>query len=88
VPHAYLGRATAIIKFVSFGVEPLGALLAPGLVALGLGLGGTMLLASVGVGTSCLWLVITGVHKLRRVAAPTGPEQAAPALTATVVEEI
>lgn len=89
VPHAYLGRATAIIKFVSFGVEPVGALLAPGLVALGLGLDGTMLLASVGVGTSCLWLVLTGVHRLRQVAAPGEPDQAvAPALITTAGEEL
>ncbi|MEU1019602.1 MFS transporter [Streptomyces sp. NPDC005900] len=88
VPHAYLGRATSIIKFVSFGVEPIGALLAPGLVALGLGLGGTMLLASVGVGTSCLWLVFTGVHRLRQVAAPAEPDRPAPAPITTVGEEL
>jgi MFS family permease len=85
VPHEYLGRATSIIRFVSFGVEPVGALLASGLVALGLGLGGTLLLASVGVGTSALWPLASGVHRLRRVTAP-GDEPPAP--VGVVVPEV
>jgi len=72
VPHEYLGRATSIIRFVSFGVEPVGALLASAFVAAGLGLGGTLLLASIGVGTSALWPLAGGVHRLRRVTAPDG----------------
>ncbi|MCA1217118.1 MFS transporter [Streptomyces sp. 8L] len=87
VPHAYLGRATSVIRFVSFGVEPIGALLASGLVALGLGLGGTMLLASVGVGTSSLWLVVTGVHRLRHVAPPEETDQVNLLQTGIVSEE-
>jgi MFS family permease len=73
VPHEYLGRATSIIKFVSFGVEPVGALLASAFVALGLGMDGTLLLASVGVGTSALWPLSAGIHRLRRIQPPQPP---------------
>ncbi len=68
VPHHLLGRATSVIRFVSYGVEPVGALLGAGLVAAGLGLGGTLALASVGVGTSAVWLLVSRVSALRRVA--------------------
>ncbi|MEU4820354.1 MFS transporter [Actinomadura sp. NPDC023710] len=88
VPHAYLGRATSIIKFVSFGVEPIGALVASGLVALGLGLAGTLLLASVGLGASCLWVIAAGVHRLRQVAVPAEPDQGAPLPVPTTGKEL
>jgi len=78
VPHDLLGRATSVIRFVSFGVEPVGALLGSGLVAAGLGLGGTLTLASVGVGTSAVWLLVSRVSTLRQVAT-------VPAVTAITV---
>ena len=65
VPHHLLGRATSIIRFVSFGVEPVGALLAAALVGVGLGVSGTLVLASVGLGTSAVWLLASRVYSLR-----------------------
>lgn len=74
VPHHLLGRATSIIRFVSFGVEPIGALLAAALVGLGLGIGGTLVLAAVGLGTSAIWLLASGVSALADLgAAPSDP---------------
>jgi predicted MFS family arabinose efflux permease len=88
VPHEYLGRATSIIKFVSFGVEPVGALLASAFVVLGLGMDGTLLLASVGVGTSALWPLLAGIHRLRRIQPPQPPTVPATAAPATAAKEI
>lgn len=67
VPHHLLGRATSVIRFVSFGVEPIGALLGSALVAAGLGLGGTLTLAAFGVGTSALWPLVSRVGAMRAV---------------------
>ncbi len=60
VPHHMLGRVTATIRFVSWGVEPLGAAAGGALAASRLGLRGTMIVAAGGVATSALWPLLSG----------------------------
>jgi len=55
VPNHLLGRVTATVRFVSWGIEPLGALLGGVLAVSFLGLHGTLLLAACGVATSAFW---------------------------------
>ncbi|CAA9290401.1 MAG: hypothetical protein AVDCRST_MAG41-4523 [uncultured Corynebacteriales bacterium] len=84
VPHHLLGRATSIIRFISFGVEPIGALLGAALVGLGLSLGGTLAVASIGVGSSAVWLLASGVAKLQDPVSPAP----APTPAGTAPEEV
>jgi len=60
VPHHMLGRVTATIRFVSWGVEPLGAAAGGALASSLLGLRGTMIVAAGGVATSALWPLLSG----------------------------
>jgi hypothetical protein len=55
VPDGLLGRVSATIRFVSWGGEPIGALIGGVLASAVLGLSGTLVLAAVGVLLSAVW---------------------------------
>jgi MFS family permease len=55
VPHHLLGRVTSAIRFVSWGVEPFGALIGGALGSAAFGVRNTLVLASIGVITSAAW---------------------------------
>ncbi|MGW4499114.1 MFS transporter [Micromonospora sp. NPDC004336] len=88
VPSHMLGRATASIRFVSWGVEPFGALLGGLLGATRLGLGGTLVLASVGLATSALWPLLSPARDLRDLpGAGDEPADAAADGSAVIAEQ-
>lgn len=60
-----LGRATATFRFATLGVEPFGAMAGAGLASAPLGMTGTLVLASAGIGSSAIWLVLSRVGLLR-----------------------
>ncbi|WP_158574159.1 MFS transporter [Streptomyces triticagri] len=65
VPDHMLGRVTGTVRFLSWGVEPFGALLAGALGASLLGIRSTLVLAAVGLSTSAIWLLIGPIRGLR-----------------------
>jgi MFS family permease len=72
VPNRLLGRVTAAVRFISWGVEPFGALAGGALGGSMLGLRGTMVLASVGVATSAVWPAAVGLRRLAAVSTAGG----------------
>lgn len=65
-PDTHLSRVTSSIRFISWGVEPVGALLG-GVLAIGfLGHVGTLVLASVGLATSAVWWLLLPQADRRR----------------------
>lgn len=57
-PDSHLSRVTSTIRFISWGVEPIGALLG-GVLAIGvLGHVGTLVLASAGLATAAVWWLV------------------------------
>ncbi|MET7426140.1 MFS transporter [Dactylosporangium sp. NPDC005555] len=68
VPDALLGRVTATIRFISWGIQPLGAVLG-GALGGAIGLGRTMLIAAVGLLTSALWPLFSPVRDVRTLPA-------------------
>lgn len=67
VPESMLGRATSIIRVVSWGVEPLGALAGGAVATSVVGLRTTLVLAAAGVATSALWPLTAKVRALRHL---------------------
>ncbi|MFG6200636.1 MFS transporter [Nonomuraea sp. JJY05] len=65
VPNEYLARVNTCSGFFSTGVMPIGALLGGALGSSGLGMGGTIVLASAGLGTSALWTHYSSVRGLK-----------------------
>lgn len=63
VPDHMLGRVTASTRFISWGVQPVGALLG-GLIGSWIGLGQVMLLSAAGLFTSALWPLLSPVRRL------------------------
>lgn len=72
-PNAYQGRVMASLRFVSWGVSPLG-FLAGGLLGEAVGLRQTLLIAGLASILSLLFLAFSPVWSMRR-AAPPGPAQ-------------
>ncbi|MFG3284431.1 MFS transporter [Streptomyces sp. NPDC048111] len=68
VADAYLGRVSATFRFVSWGVDPIGALLGGALGASAFGLRRTMVLAALGIVLSALWPWFSAARTFR-----TGP---------------
>lgn len=65
VPDHLMGRITASVRFMSWGVNPLGALVGGAMASTALGLANTLVVASVGLITSMLWPLLSQVRKLR-----------------------
>ncbi|MEV7612809.1 MFS transporter [Streptomyces sp. NPDC089799] len=65
VPDHMLGRITGSVRFVSWGVEPFGALLAGALGAGLLGLRTTLIVSALGLLASGLWPLLGPARKLR-----------------------
>lgn len=65
VPSALLGRVTSIIRVVSWGIEPLGALLGGWIASSLLSYRGTLALSGLGILTSALWPLFSRVRTLR-----------------------
>ncbi|MCL6521400.1 MAG: MFS transporter [Firmicutes bacterium] len=63
-PDALLGRMNATLRFIVWGLMPLGSLLG-GLLGRLLGLRATLLLAAAGAGASALWLVFSPLRGFR-----------------------
>ncbi|MEU7280123.1 MFS transporter [Streptomyces sp. NPDC045431] len=74
VPDAYLGRVSSSFRFISWGVEPVGGLVAGVLGTSLLGLRGTLIVASVGIALSALWPLFGPVRTLREVPSGAGYE--------------
>ncbi|MBT2450994.1 MFS transporter [Streptomyces sp. ISL-43] len=70
VPDRLLGRVTASTRFISWGVQPVGALLGGWIGGL-IGLSEVMLLAAVGLFTSALWPLLSPVRHLVEAPAPS-----------------
>ena len=66
VPDHLLGRVTASTRFISWGVQPIGALLG-GWLGTWLGLVEVMVLASAGLVASALWPLFSPVRSLIRL---------------------
>lgn len=65
VEDAYLGRVSATFRFVSWGVDPIGALIGGALGASSFGLRNTMVLAALGIVFSALWPWFSPVRTAR-----------------------
>lgn len=65
VPDHMLGRITGSVRFISWGVEPFGALLAGALGAGAVGLRTTLVLSAIGLLTSAVWPLVGPARKLR-----------------------
>ncbi|MFG2295218.1 MFS transporter [Streptomyces sp. NPDC048603] len=72
VPGHMLGRVTGSVRFVSWGVEPFGALLAGALGAGPLGLRTTLVVSAAGLLASGLWPLLGPAGKLRTLPAGDG----------------
>ncbi|MFF9867978.1 MFS transporter [Streptomyces sp. NPDC013953] len=72
VPDHMLGRITGSVRFISWGVEPFGALLAGALGAGLLGLRNTLVLSALGLLASALWPLAGPARKLRSL--PEAPD--------------
>lgn len=78
VPDHLMGRITASVRFMSWGVNPLGALVGGAMASTALGLANTLVVASVGLLTSTVWPLLSQVRKLRTLGqeeAETSPEE-------------
>jgi MFS family permease len=71
-PDHLLGRMNASFEFLVTGIGPLGLLLG-GFLGQTLGVRSTLFIAALGELTSCLWLVLSPVLKLREFPRPEGP---------------
>jgi MFS family permease len=71
IPDRLRARVAGAYIFVNWGVRPLGAL-AGGLLAGAIGLRPTMWIASVGAIAGVLWLLPSGIARVRRVSAHAG----------------
>ncbi|HWH18896.1 MAG TPA: MFS transporter [Solirubrobacterales bacterium] len=71
IPDRLRARVAGAYIFVNWGVRPLGAL-AGGLLAGAIGLRPTMWIASAGAIAAVLWLLPSGIARVRRVSAHTG----------------
>jgi predicted MFS family arabinose efflux permease len=71
IPDHLRARVAGAYIFVNWGVRPLGAL-AGGLLAGALGLRPTMWIASAGAIAAVLWLLPSGIARVRRVSPHTG----------------
>ena len=65
VPDPMLGRVTSAIRFVTWGVEPFGALLAGFIGGSLFGIRATLTVAAIGLMTSALWPLTAAVRRLR-----------------------
>ncbi|MFD6966955.1 MFS transporter [Streptomyces sp. NPDC059979] len=78
VPDHLMGRITASVRFMSWGVNPLGALVGGAMASTALGLANTLVVASVGLLTSMVWPLLSQVRKLRTLdqeKSETSPEE-------------
>jgi len=89
VPDGLLGRVSATIRFVSWGGEPIGALIGGVLASAVLGLSGTLVLAGVGVLLSAIWpLCSASVRRTSEAPRPSPEHEADVALeTASTVTQ-
>jgi predicted MFS family arabinose efflux permease len=71
IPDRLRARVAGAYIFVNWGVRPVGAL-AGGLLADAIGLRPTMWIASAGAITGVLWLLPSGIARVRRVSAHAG----------------
>jgi Transmembrane secretion effector len=71
IPDPLRARVAGAYIFVNWGVRPVGAL-AGGLLAGAIGLRPTMWIASAGAITGVLWLLPSGIARVRRVSAHAG----------------
>jgi MFS family permease len=71
IPDALRARVAGAYIFVNWGVRPVGAL-AGGLLAGSIGLRPTMWIASAGAITAVLWLLPSGLTRVRRISPHTG----------------
>ncbi|MGW7469468.1 MFS transporter [Streptomyces xantholiticus] len=78
VPDHMLGRVTGSVRFISWGVEPFGALLAGALGAGLLGLRTTMAVAAVGLLTSAVWPLAGPARTLRTLPDDSEPDDRGP----------
>jgi predicted MFS family arabinose efflux permease len=72
VPPAMLGRTTATIRFMTWGIEPFGALASGLLASAVIGIQATMIVACAGLSLSALWLVrspVPAMHDLTELQA-------------------
>ncbi|GAA1287779.1 MFS transporter [Saccharothrix xinjiangensis] len=67
VDDAYLGRTTATFRFLTWGVEPIGAIAGGALAAGPLGMRATLVVASAGIALSTTWTALSGVRRFHRV---------------------
>jgi predicted MFS family arabinose efflux permease len=72
VPNQMLGRITATTRFISWGIQPIGALLG-GLIGSWFGLGTVLWAAAVGLLLSPLWIVFSPVRTLVVAEGPGEP---------------
>jgi MFS family permease len=77
VPNHLLGRVTAAVRLISWGVEPFGALAGGALASSSLGLRSTMTLACIGVATSVIWLMVPGPRRLAALVTASPPSEGA-----------
>ncbi len=68
-PNQFQGRVTASLRFVTWGIAPLGFLLG-GILGETIGLQATLLVAVAGPLLSVAWLVLSPVPRLRELPAP------------------
>ncbi|MEV0382614.1 MFS transporter [Nonomuraea sp. NPDC050643] len=64
VPNRYLARVGTCMGFFSTGIMTIGALIGGALGSSPLGMGGTIILSSVGLGTAAVWLWYSSVREL------------------------
>lgn len=84
VPGEFLGRVTATIRLLSWGVEPVGALVGGTVAMTALGTGGTLVLACAGLTGSVLWALRREVRTLTDLGEPTqGEDRSADAAPTT-----
>jgi MFS family permease len=72
-PHHLLGRVNATHRFVSFGLLSIGSLLG-GLAGQWLGLRAGIAIGAAGTLTSVVWIVATGLHRVRELPTADEPE--------------
>lgn len=88
VPDHQLGRVTATVRFISWGMEPVGALASGMIATTVLGLSGTVVLSSAGVATAALWLLFSPVRLLRDLPDEPAPEPDAQAIREPVPDGV
>lgn len=76
VPDRFLGRVTSVIRFVSWGIDPIGAVMGGALASSVVGLRGTLLLAAVGLLTSAIWPMSDSVQAVKDIDHGTINEEA------------